>query len=114
MTDRKSRVYVVQRPAAKDRVTGEWVEKFDLSAAGRFGSLVDILPTGQIPHWDEMRARLHHRLSDYEDQDYLLALGDPVAIAAASIIAAHHNNGRVHLLKWDRRYRSYIPYSVEV
>ena len=110
---RKPRVYVVQRPASKDRRTGEWIEKFDLSAAKRFGALVDILPTGQIPHWDELSARMHHRLSEYQDVDYILALGDPVAIAAAAMIASHYNDGKVHLLKWDRQYRSYIPYSVQ-
>jgi hypothetical protein len=39
-------------------------------------------------------------------------MGDPVAIAIASMIAAEVNNGRVKFLKWDRENSCY--YSVEV
>ncbi len=39
-----SRVFVVQEPCRRDRATGEWAPKFDLSPAERFGQMVVILP----------------------------------------------------------------------
>jgi hypothetical protein len=34
-------------------------------------------------------------------------MGDPVAIAIASIVASDVNNGVVNILKWDRENRAY-------
>lgn len=40
---RPSKVFVVQVPARRDGPRGGWVEKYDLSSAGRFGALVRVL-----------------------------------------------------------------------
>ena len=113
MTDRTPRVYVVQRPAYRDRNTGDWVDKYDLSAAEVYGSLVYLLPPGNLPrNLTEATARLRHRLSDYMPCDHLLAAGDPVAIAAAVLVAGHYSGGCLSLLKWDRMEQRYFPYRV--
>lgn len=115
MTDRTPRVYVVQRPAYRDRATGDWVDKYDLSAAGTYGSLVYLLPPGNLPRdLTEAMARLRHRLSDYLPCDHLLAAGDPVAIAAAVLVAGHYSGGSLSLLKWDRMEQRYFPYKISV
>ncbi len=115
MTDRAPRVYVVQRPAYRDRATGDWVDKYDLSAAEAYGSLVYLLPPGNLPRdLTETMARLRHRLSDHCPGDHLLAAGDPVAIAASVLVAGHFSGGSVSLLKWDRLEQRYFPYQVSV
>lgn len=113
-TDRSPRVYVVQRPAYRDRKTGEWVYKFGLKAAEEHGRLVYLLPPGNLEQrdMDEAMARLRHRLEDYEAGDHLLAAGDPVAIAAAVLIAGLQTGGRVSLLKWDRIDQQYYAHAV--
>lgn len=113
MRDRSPRVYVVQRPAYRDRRTGDWVDKYDLSAAEEHGRLVYLLPPGNVPRdLTEVTARLRHRLSDYLPGDHLLAAGDPVAIAAAVLVAGHYSGGSLSLLKWDRMEQRYFPYEV--
>ena len=112
---RAPRVYVVQRPAYRDRNTGGWVDKYDLSAAEEHGRLVYLLPPGNVPRdLTETVARLRHRLSDCLPCDYLLAAGDPVAIAAAVLMFGRYSGGRVSLLKWDRLEQRYYPYEVDV
>ena len=112
---RQPRVYVVQRPAFKNRRTQEWEDKFDLSPASEHGSLVYLLPPGNVSRdLTETMARLHHRLSDWLPGDHLLACGDPVAIAASVLVAGHYAYGSISLLKWDRIDQGYIPYLIEL
>jgi hypothetical protein len=57
---------------------------------------------------------LKSKLKDFSDDDYLLAMGDPAAIAIASIIAGDVNNGVVNILKWDRENRAYYNVCCDV
>lgn len=109
---RTPKVYVVQRPAFLNRSTGEWEDKYDLSPAKEHGSVVYLLPPGNVARdLTETMARLEHRLSDWRDGDHLLAAGDPVAIAAAATVAARHTD-HVGLLKWDRMEGRYFSYNI--
>lgn len=107
------RVFLVQRPASKQN--GVWSDKYDLSPAEHFGDLVHCLPPGNIPRDLAVTvSKLKAALADFSDADYLLAIGDPIAIGLASIVAHRANHGRVTLLKWDRRSQHYVPYRLEV
>lgn len=109
-----SRVFIVQRPAYLDRATGEWILKYDLSPAAEFGELVDIMPVGPS-FWDidTVVAHAERALEDYDfNNDHILAMGDPVAIAAASLIAG--KSGGVSVLKWDKKVQSYQAFLVRV
>lgn len=109
------RVFVIQRPARRDPVTQDWVDKYDISAAEVHGELVELLPRGNIPR--DLRgtiSRLRSSLLDYTERDHILAIGDPVAIAAAVMVASSITNGVVSILKWDRRSQSYLPYLVKI
>jgi hypothetical protein len=113
MTERQSRVYVVQRPAYWNRKTNDWQDKYDLSAAKEHGALVYLLPPGNISNnLTETMARLKHRLIDYTLGDHLLAVGDPVAIAAATMVASYFTDGNISMLKWDRFDNKYHPYLI--
>lgn len=113
-----SRVFVVQRPAVRDRATGEWISKYDLTPAETFGELVDVLPIGPTT-WNPaaMTAQAERVLQDFDDmQDHILAVGDPVAIAAVAMIAGRftEHGGGVSILKWDKRDQRYQSFRVRV
>lgn len=118
---RNPRVFAVQVPARRDGPRGGWTEKYDISAAEAFGSIVRVLPYGNVPNDPgPTRSRLNEaffgdpdRPFDY-DADLVLLLGDPVAIAqAVSILEGRRPAGKsIRVLKWDRRGEEYTPYSV--
>lgn len=115
------RVFAVQVPARRDGPRGGWIEKYDISAAERFGRVVRVLPYGNVPNDPgPTRSRLNDAFFgpdgsafDY-DADLVLLLGDPVAIAqAVSVLEARRPAGKsIRVLKWDRREEEYRPYSV--
>jgi len=82
--------------------------------AGRFGELVPMLPPGkQITLSPAPIVRMFKSiLKDYNDNDYILAMGDPAAIAIAAMVASDINHGLINILKWDRENRAY--YSVKI
>jgi hypothetical protein len=95
-------VYVIQEQVGKN-----------LLPARRFGELTVLLPANaQVGLSAGQVARhLMSKLSNFKDEDYLLLIGDPVIIGVATAVAAHWNNGRVSLLKWDRQEHTYYPVS---
>jgi hypothetical protein len=46
--------------------------------------------------------------------DYLLPVGDPVAIALAGAVMAERTGGWLHLLKWDNHEKCYYPVRIDV
>lgn len=57
---------------------------------------------------------LRNRLQRFSDDDYILPIGDPAAIAITCMVAAENNLGRVKLLKWDRQESRYYPLQVDL
>jgi len=114
-----SKVYVVQVPnrVHKDRdgnVTGV-TPLFDLFPAEAYGEIIVMLPEGNhsfVPV--QLVSMLEKHLIDFTDEDYLIPIGDPVACMIAGIIAVKHNNGKINVLKWDKKYRQYIEVSVTI
>jgi len=84
--------------------------------AGRFGDLIPLLPPGrQITLSSSPVVRLlKNKLKDFNDKDFLLAMGDPVAIAIASMVASDINNGKVNMLKWDRENQCYYNVPIDL
>ena len=84
--------------------------------AGRFGELIPMLPPGrQITLSASPVTRLlSNKLRDFCDDDFLLAMGDPVAIAIASMVAGEVNNGKVNMLKWDRENQCYYNVPIDI
>lgn len=111
-----SRVFVVQRPAYFDRERQGWVNKYDLTPAEAHGELVFLLRPGNI-YRDKLEGAIRHleqELADYGPGDHILAIGDPVAIAATVMVAARRTNGTVSLLKYDRMEKCYDAYEIDV
>lgn len=93
-------VYVIQEQPGKNIIP-----------AMQFGRIKILLPERSNVAFSAgaLSERLMVSLSKFNDSDYLLLIGDPVAIGIATAAAASWNNGRVKLLKWDRMERVYIP-----
>lgn len=105
-----SKVFVIHQPAVRDRFTGNMRPQHDLSPALKFGEVVDVLPPGSISQdIDVLKTQIVGRLLDEgcDRDDYLLAIGDPVAIVVGAFAMAAFSD-RIRLLKWDRRMRGYV------
>jgi hypothetical protein len=109
----KPRVFVVQIPSVYDKADQCFKSKYDLTPAEEFGTLVTCLGPGSI-----FRARMQKSfqqiadvMHDFTSDDYILALGDPVAIAGAVLIAGEKTNGSIKLLRYDRMTRSYEAFN---
>ena len=97
-------VYVVQE-----------VPKFNVLPARKYGELELMLPPGQITlSAGPTVNRLKHKLRNFTDMDYLLLIGDPLAIGLAVAIASNANRGKARLLKWDRQEKQYYPLNVNL
>jgi hypothetical protein len=106
-------VYVVQEPVK--RVNGEVVPSMDLSPALAYGELDFLLPGSNISLAPAPMVRaLRKKLLSFTDNDHLLAVGSPSAIATAAAVAASLNRGRFTLLQWDRREGRYYEIPVDV
>lgn len=108
------RVFVVQQPAYYDRDKGGFVPKYDLSPASEHGTITFMLGPGNIfrDRLAQAVTQMTHVLHDFGEDDFLLAVGDPVAIAAAVLIAGKRNGGRIKILKWDRIANSYESFAL--
>ena len=84
--------------------------------AGRFGDLIPLLPPGrQITLSSSPVVKLLKiKLKNFSNDDYLLAMGDPVAIGIASMVASDINNGKVNMLKWDRENQCYYNVNIDL
>lgn len=106
-----ARVFMPQRPVT--RVDGEWRDKYDLTSAKRFGRLVEVVPAGSIPRdLGVMMRMMEAALGGYSLEDFLLAIGDPLAIAMAVLVAGKSTGGTINLLKFDRLTGEYKAHSV--
>jgi hypothetical protein len=101
---RMPRVFVIQETM-----------KHNLLPAQAFGDLVFLLPPQvQITFSPgPIVVRMERHLQGFTEDDYLLLIGDPAAMAVAGALVAKHNNGRFKLLKWDKREMKYYPIQVD-
>lgn len=90
--------------------------KHNLAQATRFGELAALLPerTNITLSPQPVVRELQVQLKNFSDDDHLLLLGDPLAIALAFSAAAAANGGRVSVLKWDKGLDNYYQVKVDV
>lgn len=104
------RVFIPQEPRRRDQESGSWVPVFDLSPALKFGIIEILIPHGPVLlDTATLVTSLRERLKDYTEDDYIMCIGDPSAIAAAVLVAGMINDGCITLLKWDRQLKAYNP-----
>lgn len=109
------KAYIVQEPLRKDHVSGQMVPVMDFRPVLEYGEAIVCLKSGRIalspaPMIDSLK----EVLKDFSDDDYLVAVGDPSAIAAAASICSNNNRGKFKLLKWDKESRRYISVAINI
>lgn len=112
---RGSVVYAPQQPSKFDSQFQIWTPTVDLTPALKFGELRVMLPPsfGALTGAPAVQA-LKERMTDFAAQDYLLAVGDPMLIAAAAGIAALRTGGKLKMLKWDRFTKDYLAVELQL
>jgi hypothetical protein len=89
--------------------------KFNLLPAAEYGELQVLLPSGQVMMATAPTISLLRRaLREFSNDDYLLAIGDPIAIGLATAIAAGFNGGKIRMLKWDRQEHRYYALEADL
>jgi len=107
-------VYAVQNPHWRDRDTGEFVPKYDLSSCEEFGELRFVLgPRTQLSDTEKVLDEIEDSLEGFCDDDFLLLIGNPVLIAIAALVAGDRTN-RLGFLVWNRNQRGYEPVHVDL
>lgn len=98
-------VYVIQEQSGKN-----------ILPAADYGEIKILLPPGsQITFSSgQVTNKLMFELSNFNDKDFLLLIGDPAAIGIAVAVACHWNNGKVKMLKWDRQETKYYPININL
>ena len=98
-------VYVVQEVKGRNVLSAE-----------KFGTLELLLPEGShlVLRAGPTVRRLTYKLRNFNDDDYLLLIGDPSAIGIACAIAATNNRGQFKCLKWDKREYKYYPVEINL
>lgn len=112
-----SRVFVVHDARRFDKDKGMMVPPFDLAPAARYGSVTYLLREpvlGLRADYAAIAAELRTKLEDFSDDDYLLPVGDTLAIGLAGAFAAAANAGRVRYLLWDRTRREYVAVATDM
>ena len=86
----------------------------NIRSAEKFGDLKVVLPDNRqiVLSSGPLTFKLKHELKDFNDNDYLLLMGDPAIIALAGAVASDVNGGRFKILKWDRDEKKY--YDIEI
>lgn len=110
----KPRVFVPQVPSRYDRTVG-WVPTVNLDPAKEFGELEVLLPpeAGRIAP-QQLLEILERALEKITKDDWLLATGDPVAMAIVMTLAARNLDGALRILRWDKRTSSYEAVEIQI
>ena len=86
----------------------------NIRSAEKFGELKVCLPDNKqiVLSSGPMVFKLKQELKDFNENDYLILMGDPAIIAAAGAVVSENNNGQFKVLKWDRDEKKY--YDIEI
>jgi len=90
------------------------VMDYNVRSAEKFGDLKVMLPDNKqmILSSGPLTFKLKLELKDFNDNDYLLLMGDPAIIAVAGAVVSDVNGGKFKVLKWDRDEKRY--YDIEI
>ena len=98
-------VYVIQEMPYKDILSAE-----------KYGELKSIVEPGLNIYFSPapIVTKMRRVLKNFNDDDYLLLIGDPSIIGVACSVASDINMGRFKVLKWDRRREKYYPLEFDI
>ena len=89
---------------------------YNVRSAEKFGELKILLPDRKqmILASGPLTFELQKHLKDFNDNDYLLLIGDPAIIGLCCAIASDFNNGKYKVLKWDRNDKRYYDLEIDL
>ena len=89
---------------------------YNVRSAEKFGELKIMLPDRKqmILASGPLTFELQKHLKEFNDNDYLLLIGDPAIIGLCCAIASNVNNGRFKVLKWDRNDKRYYDLEIDL
>ena len=89
---------------------------YNVRSAEKYGDLKIMLPDRKqmILASGPLTFALQKHLKDFNDNDYLLLIGDPAIIGLCCAIAADINNGKFKVLKWDRNDKRYYDLEIDL
>ena len=92
------------------------VMDYNVRSAEKFGDLKIMLPDRKqmILASGPLTFELQKHLKDFNDNDYLLLIGDPAIIGLCCAIASDFNTGKFKVLKWDRNDKRYYGLEIEL
>ena len=92
------------------------VMDYNVRSAEKFGDLKIMLPDRKqmVLATGPISQKLRQELKDFNDDDYLLLIGDPAIIAVCGALAAKVNNGKFKVLKWDRNEKKYYDLEIDL
>ena len=105
MSENKGKVYVIQE-----------VAKFNVIPAREYGELVPLFEEGKQIMLSPAPAvrKAKEKLRNFNDDDFLLLIGDPSMIGLACAVASDYNRGKYKVLKYDRRSFKYFPIQIDL
>ena len=110
----KSKVYIIQNVMRK--YPDGTYRGLDYSQAERFGEIVYLFDGNKqvVMSPQPTIRKLKSVLKDFNDNDYLLLVGDPALIGLTTSVLVTISNGRYNMLKYDRLERDYFPIRVDI
>ena len=101
----KSTVYMPSLPFRTDKVSGRRFPAIDITPAEAWGTPRLVLERLSQDRAADIRA-VQDAISRSGPQDYIMAAGDTLLVAAA-IITQVQTHGQARVLSWDRKERVY-------
>ncbi len=110
-----TKVFIVQEVMARNRESKSVRPAHDFTAAVKYGELTVLLPHSVLPlQLDNIVSILNEKLKNITKEDYLILVGDPVAMAITASIVSKNTGGKLRILKWDRKYKVYVPNTADI
>jgi hypothetical protein len=102
-------VFAIQQQMKFDSIRRELVPRFpSVDRAEKWGKIVYVLSPSAHPFNPELiLGDIHENLANFNDNDFLLLIGNPGLIGMSTAVAAHYNDGRVKFLQWSGRHGEY-------
>lgn len=82
--------------------------------ARRFGDVEVILTDGFTEHESGIDLIYQTILKEFKESDFILMVGNPTFLAAATHAALTVNNGKCRTLVWEKRSMSYHEIKIEL
>ena len=110
----KSKVYIIQNVMRK--YPDGTYRGLDYSQAERFGEVIFLFDGNKqvVMSPQPTIRKLKTVLKDFNDNDYLLLVGDPALIGLTTSVLVTISNGRYNMLKYDRIEKDYFPIRVDI